>query len=234
MASRLVLPGLLGAVLDMTCSKQAKGGADGECIEQGHNMPRQLIQSCLHSLGRRYYAKHGCLEQDNYMLRRDVGMGGDGCVGGCMHGPRHWAGSQPAGQPEHAKPVGGPGHGSPAGNQSDPGHDLLKTVHGGWGEQMGIALSRTTTCSGGSPRGRLHLLGRRYYAKQMPVSQFGVLSRTATCSGGLSGVSDVHPLKRRYYPKHNDMGRGKCIRGAQRAPFKILQLRPGRRYPVFF
>ena len=70
---------------------------------------------------------------------------------------------------------------------------------------MGNALSRATTCSGGSPRDRLHLLGRRYYAKQIPVSQFGVLSRTATCSGGLSGVSDVHPLKRRYYPKHYEM-----------------------------
>ena len=46
MASRLVLPGLLGAALDMTCSKLSMGGgADGECIEQGHNMPRRLIQS---------------------------------------------------------------------------------------------------------------------------------------------------------------------------------------------
>ena len=46
MASRLVLPGLLGAVLDMTCSKLSMGGgADGECIEQGHKMPRRLIQS---------------------------------------------------------------------------------------------------------------------------------------------------------------------------------------------
>ena len=35
-----------------------------------------------------------------------------------------------------------------------------------------------------------------------PAAPVGVLSRTETCSGGLSGVSGVHPLKRRYYPKH--------------------------------
>ena len=66
------------------------------------------------------------------------------------------------------------------------------------------------------------------------------LSRATTCSGGLSGVSDVHPLKRRYYPKHNEMGgwegAGVLVgyTWSPVRPFKILQFRPGRRYPVFF
>ena len=49
MARRLVAR----AVLDMTCSKlpMGEGGADGECLEQGHNMLRRLTQRSFAPIG---------------------------------------------------------------------------------------------------------------------------------------------------------------------------------------